>query len=70
MAKTRSAKKAPEPTEIKATEPDSGQIAALAYRLWENAGHRDGYADEDWLRAEQILRAGAETPPASAQIAS
>ena len=39
-------------------------IAALAYSLWLENGCRDGCAEEDWLRAEQLLREereGSET---------
>lgn len=30
-------------------------IAHRAYSYWEARGHRDGYAEQDWLRAEQDL---------------
>jgi hypothetical protein len=33
-------------------------IARLAYSYWEARGSQGGSADEDWLRAEQQLRAG------------
>lgn len=39
---------------------DSGQrqeeVARLAYQLWEEGGHRHDSADEDWFRAEDLLR--------------
>jgi hypothetical protein len=31
------------------------QISRLAYQLWLEGGCRDGYAHEDWARAEQIV---------------
>jgi Protein of unknown function (DUF2934) len=34
----------------------SGDIARLAYSLWESGGCQDGSALEDWLRAEQQLQ--------------
>ena len=36
--------------------PTHGDIAALAYALWEERGGGDGRADEDWLQAERQLR--------------
>ena len=33
------------------------EIAFLAYSYWEARGCQDGSADEDWLRAEEELRA-------------
>ncbi len=36
-------------------EPHHEDIAVLAYRLWEEAGCREGCAEDDWFRAEQIL---------------
>jgi hypothetical protein len=63
--------------ESKATRPDPASvteqeqerlahedIASLAYSLWLENGCRDGCAEEDWLRAEQLLREereGSET---------
>ena len=35
------------------------QIAHLAYSYWEARGYRGGSPEEDWLRAEQELRAQA-----------
>jgi len=31
-------------------------IARLAYALWEERGHAEGSAEEDWLEAERQLR--------------
>ena len=37
-------------------QPNDDEIAILAYSLWEEGGCRDGCADEDWFRAEEILK--------------
>jgi len=34
----------------------NAQIARRAYELYEQHGHRDGHATEDWLQAEQEIR--------------
>jgi len=34
------------------------QIARRAYELYEQRGHRDGHADQDWLEAERDIRQG------------
>jgi hypothetical protein len=36
--------------------PSRDQIEALARRYWEERGWKDGFAEQDWLRAEQELR--------------
>ena len=33
------------------------EIAAIAYRFWINGGRIDGYDVDDWLHAEQVLKA-------------
>ena len=35
------------------------RIAMRAYELYEQRGRQDGYALEDWLRAEREIRGGA-----------
>ncbi len=45
-----------------AVSPD--QVARLAYSYWEARGCQGGSPEEDWLRAEQELRA---TPAAAGQ---
>lgn len=35
--------------------PEREQIAVLAYSYWEQRGYEHGYAEQDWLRAEQEL---------------
>ena len=35
------------------------QVARLAHRFFEERGHTHGHHEEDWLRAEQELRAKA-----------
>ena len=36
--------------------PSREQIAELARKYWAERGRQDGYAEQDWLRAEQELR--------------
>ncbi|WP_213804239.1 DUF2934 domain-containing protein [Granulicella sp. dw_53] len=43
--------------EAKAAPPSHDEIARLAQKYWEERGWQDGYAEQDWLRAEQELRA-------------
>jgi hypothetical protein len=31
------------------------EVAKLAYSYWEARGHQDGFAEQDWLRAEREL---------------
>lgn len=35
--------------------PSREQIAELARKYWAERGWRDGYAEQDWLRAEREL---------------
>jgi|HubBroStandDraft_1064217.scaffolds.fasta_scaffold496136_2 hypothetical protein len=35
--------------------PQSDQIAALAYELWQSRGCPEGSPEEDWFRAEDAL---------------
>ncbi|MGA7343016.1 MAG: DUF2934 domain-containing protein [Terracidiphilus sp.] len=35
------------------------QVAMLAHRYWAERGHRHGYHEADWYRAEQELRGKA-----------
>jgi len=39
--------------------PSEVEIAALAYELWKARGCPEGSAKEDWLGAEERLRAAA-----------
>jgi hypothetical protein len=41
-----------------APDPTFDAIAQLAYSYWEGRGYQGGTSEEDWLRAEQELRAG------------
>jgi len=46
-----------------AYRPENGTwdlIARKAYELYERRGRQDGYALEDWLKAEAITRSEAE----------
>lgn len=57
---TTARKKASKTTEtvdkVKAVTPTHAEIAHLAEKFWAERGHTDGYAEQDWLRAEQELR--------------
>ena len=35
------------------------QVAELAHRFWDERGHEHGHHEEDWFRAEQLLRGNA-----------
>ena len=35
--------------------PSREQIEQLARKFWAERGYQDGYAEQDWLRAEQEL---------------
>lgn len=39
--------------------PDRDAIAVLAYQLWQQRGCPEGSGEEDWARAEALLRADA-----------
>lgn len=46
---------------IEATQEQTGtpvheEIARRAYAIWEARGRADGFAEQDWLEAEQQLR--------------
>ena len=54
-AKTKAAPKL-EAVDIAASRtPSYEEIAQLAERYWAERGWQDGYAEQDWLRAEQEL---------------
>ena len=54
----RPRRSASEPTAVPETAaPAAEQIAHLAYSYWEARGYQGGSPEEDWLRAEQELRA-------------
>jgi hypothetical protein len=38
----------------------AGDIANLAYRLWQERGCPIGSPEEDWYRAEELLTAGTQ----------
>jgi len=40
-------------------EPTHEEISALAYSFWEARGYQGGSPEEDWLRAQEQLRARA-----------
>jgi hypothetical protein len=37
------------------TMPSREEIEKLAQKYWAQRGYQDGYADQDWFRAEQEL---------------
>jgi hypothetical protein len=39
-----------------ATMPSREEIESLARNYWAQRGFQDGYAEQDWFRAEQELR--------------
>ena len=39
-----------------AATPSRDEIAHLARKFWAERGWQDGYAEHDWLRAEQELQ--------------
>ena len=41
--------------EVRAVTPSHEEIAQLAHNFWAERGGQDGYAEQDWLRAEQAL---------------
>jgi hypothetical protein len=43
-------------------EPSTDEIATLAYSYWEARGCQGGCPEEDWVRAEQELRARVSSP--------
>lgn len=45
------------PAERKVSQPSHDEIAALARQYWQERGWQDGYAEQDWLRAERELKA-------------
>ena len=45
-----------EPVPAPVTIPAHADIAQLAYALWQERGCVDGCAEQDWFRAEAMLR--------------
>jgi hypothetical protein len=45
--------------ELKMRDPSHEQIAQLAQKFWTERCWQDGYAEQDWLRAERELRVSA-----------
>lgn len=54
-AKPRKAADKKENTSGRPTMPPREQVEELARRYWAQRGYQDGYAEQDWLRAEQEL---------------
>ena len=55
VAKKTTAKQQTVAEKVKATTPTHEEIANLARQYWEERGHQDGQAEQDWFRAEQEL---------------
>jgi len=53
--KKTSAKKTTVAEQVTAMTPSREEIARLAQQYWEERGHQDGLAEQDWLRAEREL---------------
>ncbi len=53
------AKKAKVAQPVKLSMPSRAEIEQLARQYWAQRGYTDGYAEQDWLRAEQELLAMA-----------
>ncbi len=50
------------PKQIAGGLPDqNGEVARIAYELYEQRGRVDGYALEDWLHAERIIQQRSKT---------
>ena len=49
------AKKAKAAPAARPAMPPREEIEKLARAYWEQRGYQDGYAEQDWLRAEQEL---------------
>jgi hypothetical protein len=50
---------------VPVSKPRHEEVAELAYLYWEARGCQGGSQEEDWLRAEQELRARAYAPVAA-----
>ena len=64
---TKTAPKAEPKKEIaaKVSKPTREEIARLAKSYWEARGCQDGYAEQDWARAEKELLKAASRKTAS-----
>jgi H+-transporting ATPase len=45
-----------DPVKVKLPADITPQIAKSAYKLYEQQGRREGYAEEDWLKAEKNIK--------------
>jgi hypothetical protein len=57
--KTKAAAKAKTIDVAAASTPSHTEIAQLAERYWVERGWQDGFAEQDWLRAERELSGAA-----------
>lgn len=49
-------RRAAKPASTAPARLDAGEVARVAYALYEQRGREDGHDLEDWLRAEAIVR--------------
>jgi hypothetical protein len=54
--KSATTEKVPDNVQAINAAPSPEKIAELARKYWAERGWQDGYAEQDWLRAEQELR--------------
>ncbi len=54
-AKPRKTTAKKEDTTARTAMPPREEIEKLARAYWEQRGYQDGFAEQDWLRAEQEL---------------
>ena len=46
--------------EVDDLTPTASDVAALAYRLWQERGCPTGSPEEDWYKAEELLVAASD----------
>lgn len=54
--KKSAAKAKTAPIELQPREVSHDEIAQRAKQIWASRGYRDGFAEQDWLEAEQQLK--------------
>lgn len=57
IARSASAAEVSDSPEVVSVEISNEAVAQLAYSYWVERGYQGGSPEEDWLRAEQALRA-------------
>jgi hypothetical protein len=59
IAAKKTTKVAAKPKVVATSAPSHDEIAQLAASYWAERGWQDGYAEQDWLRAERELLGAA-----------